>query len=108
MEHNKNTHGKLYGLFHIVNHLGIHMASLSEQSGIEKTYLSKIANLHNGCSLRNLGILSQVLCCEPGDLMAVPTDVRLAQIKLGYLIKQVEQQRAHVVRLELRQQEEVA
>lgn len=108
MEHIKNEHGKLPGLFHIINSTGISMSLLSEVSGIEKTYLSKIVNLHNGCSLKNLGVLSQVLCCNPGDLMTTPSVVRLAQIRLGYLMQLVDQQRARVLELEIKQQEEVA
>lgn len=71
------------------------------------SFLTRLASGKSNCSVQALRKLSEYFCCTPGDLMTTPSYFRLAQIRLGYLMRQVEQQKAHVLELEIKQQEDL-
>ena len=95
------------GLQSVRNTLGFSISELANRTQLHPNHLWKVESGKSGLGGQAFGDLVGALYCTPNDLIIQPSIVRLAQIKLGYLMRQVEQQKAHVLELEIKQQEDL-
>jgi len=84
------------GLAHVRGGLGLTQQQVCRRLNLSDMALSFWETGGRNPSLRNLTALAQILCCGTDDLLQVPTEARILEIRANYLERQAAEARAAV------------
>lgn len=102
-----NTEG-MVGLIHVRKALGLKRSDLGRLTG---HHANSIRNLETGARIGTIAgcrELAEALCCEPADLLSVPSADRLERIKDAFEFRKGQEAAARIAARQAEQEKGVA
>jgi len=91
--------GLLPGLKPVREASGISAVNLAQSISVTHSYLSRVQACDQACSIETLDKLAKALLCRVDDLMYVPNETRLAEIRIAHLKRDLYNAEAELAKL---------